>query len=274
VAFEPDAREAGALDCTQRSFRRFIFCPVIAVPERSPDQRAVLHLTQSPQCSSLLRPKPEALCEWTFADFFVVNEAREVAARTLADALAAEGIARIDWLKCDTQGLDLKLFQSLALAWRERLLAVEFEPGLIDSYEGEDKLAHVLLAMEREPFWLQELKTGGVPRARLKLVREAFGPDVAPWVRRLGPCAPGWANLRFLRDVALVPESLDRRAHLLAWVFAMLSGQPGQALTVANLGGARYPGRLFPEMCRASVRALRWAMLRRFPRWAWERMTR
>jgi FkbM family methyltransferase len=274
VGFEPDAREAAPLAAAQRQFARWIFCRGLAVPQTTADGQQALHLTRSPQCSSTLRPRTAALGEWAFAAFFDVKETRAVPATTLAAALAEQKLGRVDWLKCDTQGLDLKLYLSLPEEWRTRMLAVEFEPGLIDAYEGEDKLAEVLAVMAREPFWLAELEVGRTPRGRPALLAERLGAGAVPWVRRLGPGAPAWANARFLRDVAVQPELLDRRAYLLAWVFATITGQHGQALMVAAAGAQRFGGELFGAMTAASTRSLRWAMGRGIPAMIWRRLRR
>ncbi len=274
IGFEPDPREAPPAGPAQRMFARWIFCPGLAVPRPTADGSHPLHLTASPQCSSTLRPRPAVLGDWAFADFFAVTETRTFPATTIEAALAREGIGRVDWLKCDTQGLDAQLFLSLPAAWRARVLAVEFEPGLIDAYEGEDKLAEVLTAMSREPFWLSELRVGRTPRGRPDLLAGRLGPRGVAWMRRLAPAAPAWANARFLRDVTLAPDLLDRREFLLAWVFATITGQHGQALTIAETGARRFGDRLFPAMAGSSVRRLRWAMVRGLPRALWRRLTR
>jgi hypothetical protein len=267
VGFEPDARETAPLDAAQREFQKWVFCPTLVVPVVPPEGRALLHLTRSPQCSSTLRPRADALKAWAFAEFFEVIETRSLPAATLLDALRAQGIGRIDWLKCDTQGLDLKIFLSLPAATRARLLAVEFEPGFIDAYEGEDKVADVLAAMAREPFWLAAMDVGHTPRS---------GPAamVAHWVRRLAPGAPAWANLCYLRDPFAAAEPMDRRGHLLTWVFATLCGQPGHALAIAEAGARQFGGGLFEAMGTASARNLRWAMLRNAPAALWRRLRR
>jgi len=274
VGFEPDARDAAPLEGARRQFARWILCRALAVPETPADGIAALHLTDSPQCSSALAPNLEALGEWAFAGFFRVVETRKFSATTVAAALAAEGIDRIDWLKCDTQGLDLKLYRSLPPEWRRGLSAVEFEPGLIDAYAGEDRLADVLAAMAGEPFWLAELEVGRTARGRPALLRARLGVNAATRVRQFGPPAPAWANVRFLRDVAQAPESLDRRAWLLAWVIATITGQHGQALTTASLAAGRFAGGIFPELESASARSLRWSMVRRAPAAVWRRLMR
>ena len=259
VGFEPDAREGAPLDAARRIFSKWIFCPALAVPAPTPDGKAGIFLTRSPQCSSTLRPNPVGLRPWAFADRFDVVETKRCAAMTLEAALRAQGLERVDWLKCDTQGTDLRLFQSLPSAWRARLLAVEFEPGLIDAYEGEDRATDVMSAMAVEPFWLAEMDVGRTPRAAAQ--------TRSPWFRRLAPRAPAWVNLRYLRHADL---TLDRRGRLLSWAFATITGQHAQALALTAEGD----GEIFSAMAAESRAALRWSMWRGAPGWAWRRLTR
>lgn len=272
VGFEPDARESAPLAAAHRKFLHWIFCPGLAAPSLSAEKSLPFHLTAAPQCSSVLPPQP--LEDWLFADQFAVVETRRFPAVTLVDALAAQKLDRIDWLKCDTQGLDLKLYLSLPEAWRARMLMAEFEPGFIDAYAGEDHVADVLLAMRAEPFWLAEFHVMRTPRARRDLLAKDFSPRGLKWLRRLASPAPGWANLSFQRDVTRQPETLDRRAWLLAWVFAAISRQHGQAVTVARGGEGRFGGELFARMTAASLTHLREDMLRNFPGLVWKRLFR
>ncbi len=265
IGFEPDPRETAPLGAAPRRFARWIFCPGLAVPDTPAGGRQALHLTRSPQCSSTLRPNAAALADWAFADQFAVTATTEFPATTIAAALTAQGIARVDWLKCDTQGLDARLYRSLPAAWRERLLAAEFEPGLMDAYEGEDKLGDVLATMAAEPFWLAGLEVGRTPRGRPELLAARLGARGAAWARRLAPTAPAWVNVRFLREFGGEPAALGRRDYLLGWVFATIADQPGQALTVADAGARRFGGALFAELGAASARSLRWAMFRGLP---------
>jgi hypothetical protein len=274
VGFEPDARDAAALAGASDKFRRWILWPGLVLPELPPGGTATLHLTRSPQCSSTLRPRQDKLGDWAFAEFFEVVETRSFPATTLTAVLAAHQLDRIDWLKCDTQGLDLRIFLSLPAAVRRLVLAVEFEPGLIDAYEGEDKLAEVLAAMQAEPFWLAAMKVGRTPRGSPPLLERHLGKAAVRWVRRSGPAAPAWANVRYLRSMAEEPDQLDRRALLLAWVFATITREHGEAMLVAQTGEARFGGPLFAAMLAASVRRLRWAMVRNLPVALWRRLTR
>ena len=121
--------------------------PAAAVPDDTAE--ADFHLTRSPYCSSLLRPDAAALGDWDFARLFDVERTVRVPCVSLSKALRDVGVTRVDWFKTDSQGIDLRLFQSLGEEICSRVLAVEFEPGIIDAYEGEDKMAAVLTAMDR-----------------------------------------------------------------------------------------------------------------------------
>lgn len=222
----------------------------------------------------MLPPDQARLGEWFFANQFEVLRTEPVPATSLTLALQQAGLERVDWLKCDTQGMDLKLYRSLPDDWRNQLLVVEFEPGFIDSYQGEDHVADVLTALKREPFWLTGFSPGMTPRGRTVLMNAGLPASFGPWIRRLAPSAPAWAGLQFMRDVSCAPDIPNRRGWLLGWVFAMVAGQPGYAMTVAEEGRRRFGDLLFLEMMKASRRKLHWAMLRQLPGWCWRRLTR
>ncbi|MBX3751772.1 MAG: FkbM family methyltransferase [Opitutaceae bacterium] len=272
VGFEPDERDAGKLRGANRAFGRWIHCEGLVAPAVDGTGRRMFHFTRSPHCSSLLKPRHDLLRDWLFADFFAVQSTAPVPAVVLSDALQARGLDRIDWLKCDTQGQDLSIFLSLPEAWRRRVLAVEFEPGLIDAYEGEDKFWHTLRAMEEQPFWISDLQVCGTQRGEAELLRRLLGPRAERWVRRLAPTAPGWVNVRYLRRLPGAGEPSDRRDLLLAWVFADLLGQHAHALTVAHDGRERFGGELFDRMLARSRRRLFWAMLPGVPGMVWRRL--
>lgn len=274
VGFEPDTREAPALSTAQQQFKRWIFCPCIATPEPPAGGQHPLHLARAPQCSSSLPPHHERLAEWVFADQFEVLRTASLPAQKLGDALQNVGIGKVDWLKLDTQGTDLRLFQSLSDSAREALIAVEFEPGIMEAYQGEDHGAEVMSAMRETPFWMADLQVGRTPRGRasdLAAVGSLWSRD---WLRRLAPRAPGWVGLTYLRDIAVPPPPTDRRGWLLTWAFATALGQHGYALTVATQGREKFADDRFAGLHTASTRAVKRAMWRFFPRWVGERFIR
>jgi FkbM family methyltransferase len=270
VGFEPDSREIGALATAPRAFRRWILCNKVVVAEKGLDQ-VLMHMTKYPFCSSTLKPNEPALSGWAFADLFTTTETRRFPATTLAATLAEHGLSGADWLKCDTQGTDLRIFQSLSDPIRERVLAVEFEPGLIDAYHGEEKLHHVLAAMEREPFWLAALDVQGSPRGSSAMLEARLGARLARRYPRFGPRASICANAVYLHTVGNSTE-LDIRSALLLWVFASELRQPAFACEVAQAGARVWGDMLFEDLASESARQMRKAVWRAVAARLWEKL--
>jgi FkbM family methyltransferase len=265
VAFEPDARESAPLTGAQQQFKRWIYVPAIVTQNLPTGGKTILYLTRSPQCSSTLQPQSVALKQWAFASFFDVLGQQEFPVTTLQIALQAHGLTSPDWLKCDTQGTDLRLFMSLPVEVRRRVLAVEFEPGLIDAYEGEDALSQILETMRNERYLLTDFSIQKTPLA-------CDGQHNSGWYRRLAPGVPGWGNLRYLHWFGSGAPAPDRRTLLLLWVLATLHDQPAYAYNLAGEGVGSYGGGLFLEMQRASLRQLRFSMVARLPLWILHRL--
>ena len=273
LGFEPDRRETAALAPAQRNFRRWIFSDRLVVADDSATA-ATLYLTRSPYCSSTLPPDQKSLAEWSFADLFEVVGSRSSPVVALAAVLREHQLGQVDWLKCDTQGTDLRIFQSLSPAQRARVLVAEFEPGIIDAYQGEDKLPALLTAMESEPFWLVRLETNGVPRGSPRMLERRLGNRWARLYRILGPLGPGWVNAVYLRRFAR-DDALERREYILGWVFASLLGQPAYALEVAEIGKEKFGDPFFDELAGAAVDEMRgcvWAAWRRWPGLLWHKL--
>lgn len=252
VGFEPDRREAAPLAGAQKLFKRWVFVPAIAAAETPSNGALSFHLTRSPQCSSALKPDTRGLSEWAFARLFDVCEETELPAVSLHESLRATGIDYVDALKCDTQGMDLRLFLSGPEEWRRRMLSVEMEPGIIDAYCGEDHLSDVLESMRAEPFWLAQCDVQSTPRGRPELLRSQLGELVGERYAFFGPGAPGWANVKYLRDLRKDVGALDRRAFLLGWCLA--NDHPAVALGIASDGWERFGDPVFGRMIEQSRR--------------------
>ena len=243
LAFEPDERAAAELARDTRAGRVHV-SRAVATARAGGD--AELYVTAFAPSSSTLRPRTDALAAWHFADWFRVVKTVRVPAVSLVDALADAGVDKIDWLKLDTQGTDLRLLTSLGDARVRRLLVAELEPGIIDAYEGEDKLWQVLREMDRLGFWTSQMRVAPVRRVP---TRRAVAVEPSSVAR-----SPGWAELGFFNSVA--SNALDRRDHLLGWLFASVERQHGFAVDVAAAGAERFGDAIFDELVRESARAL------------------
>lgn len=251
VAFEADERELASVTNESAGFRRLTTYNRIAA-ERASEAEA-FHLTASPFCSSRLPPRQDRLRRYAFAPLFRVERTVELPAVDLPGALSALGLERIDWLKLDSQGTDLRLFRSLGdLA--DEVLVVELEPGIVDAYEGEDRLADVLDEFSRRAFWASGLKVRGSTRIDSELARKELGERAAGYLDVCHKQAPGWAEIEYFNDLA--DERFGKRELLLGCAFAFVGGHDAFALELATRGFERF-GPPFDELRQTARRRVR-----------------
>ena len=231
VGFDPDEREMR--ETTGDGFHRRIIVnkAVTGVPDA-----ASVHffLTKSPFCSSTLRPNTTVLDDYLYADLFTIERETDVPASTLEATLDELSLPRMDWLKLDSQGIDLQILQSLSRARFDQLLAVDVEPGLIPFYQGENTFCQIHPFLLDAGFWLSDLRVLGSARmqpATLSALNNHTHTKPLLEFQRQLKHTPGWVEGRYLRT----PNSLQtREAFILLWIFALLDQQMGFALDLAR----------------------------------------
>lgn len=235
VGFDPDLREIR--EDQGSGFRRSVIMNAAATAD-SERRETVLRLTRFPYCSSTLKPDAEGLAGYLFSDLFEVERETSVPCTTLDAALDRLELPGIDWLKTDTQGTDLRLFEGLSPARRARVLALDVEPGLIRAYEGEDSFVETHRRLSAEGWWLSRMDVRGTVRMhRSSLPRLAAKLPGAgdAFIHRTVRSSPAWVEARYLRTCRwLVEQELGRREWVLLWVFSVLDGQLGFAFDVAG----------------------------------------
>jgi FkbM family methyltransferase len=253
VAFEADERELASVTSEAAGFRQLTTYNSLAAERPSAAER--FHLTASPFCSSRLRPRPDTLRRYAFAPLFRVERTVDVPAVDLPSALAELGLDRVDWLKLDSQGTDLRLFRSLGKELTRRVIVVELEPGIIDAYAGEDKLADVLAEMDGQGFWASELMVRGSTRVDSELARRALGLRMSRYLDVCHKTAPGWAEVEYFNDFE-DHDVFGKRELLLGCAFALLRRHYAFALELATKGRERF-GEPFAELERTALRRIR-----------------
>jgi hypothetical protein len=242
IAFDADDREFRISEDTNKTYKRLISFNRIVVADARTESD--FYLTDSPFCSSLLKPAGEKLAPWSFSELFKVTKVAKLPVVTLTSALAQLDLNYIDWFKTDTQGTDLRLFNSLTSELRDNILCAEFEPGILDAYEGEDKLYDVMQVMHNKGFWLSRMDVKGTQRLRsdyAKKIGSFYGKRV---IRK----SPGWAELYYLKEPPLKSE----RDFLLLYIFSLLDKQYGFALELMDAALLNYKDELFSD-CRKFV---------------------
>ncbi|HEY3142874.1 MAG TPA: FkbM family methyltransferase [Acidimicrobiales bacterium] len=240
VAFDPDLREMH--DQSDGAGRRVVINKaVVADPDTDVAQ---FLLTENPTCSSTLHPDPAVIGPYLHAHRFDVVDKAEVAATTLDEAMTSVGIERIDWVKLDTQGTDVRLLRSMSDRLWNGLVAVDAEPGFDSYYEGEDTFSDLHQLMRARGFWLADLSlTTGVRvrrktfdqhlGARSKLQRYAYETTLKRSPMAAGP--------RYLRTIeSLVDAAASRTDYLRLWVCSVVSGNLPFALDVLHACAAAH----------------------------------
>jgi len=75
-----------------------------------------------------------------------------------------------------------------------------FEPGIIDAYEGEDKLWQLMEFMDGREFWMSDLKIKGSQWLRREVMESSTGVEKRVMARLL-KTSPGWGEVHFRRWV-------------------------------------------------------------------------
>jgi hypothetical protein len=212
------------------------------------------YLTQDAPCSSMLPPNTKSLSAWEFADRFFVVGKQTVPTTNLKSVLTQLNLSRVDWFKTDSQGIDLRLFLSLDDALVQKVLVAEFEPGIIDAYQGDDKLWTLMSCMHDRGFWMSDMSVLGSNRIRRDLVK-CFTQFERNYMIHLLKTSPGWAEVTYLNSFS--GNELGKREYLLGWVCASIKRQYGFALELAVGAKARFADSLFESLQQHSLAAIR-----------------
>ena len=211
------------------------------------------YLTRSPYCSSLLVPDAAGCVDWEVGSLFGVEKVEAIEVETLGQLIVNAGLERIDWLKVDSQGTDLRIYTSLGEQIRTLIQAVDLEPGIANFYIGEDKLWDAMKAMHEEGFWLSQMQLGTARRIPTEQWNSLAWLDrriAAINLRR----SPGWAELSYLR----IPHAdMDQRGLLINCAFAWAQRQYGACLRSAQVGLQVTDDAIFEMILEAAARKIR-----------------
>ena len=251
IAFDADKRDFNVSDTDDDIWqRKYTFNRLVA--KKSVDE-IDFFLTHSPHCSSSLPPNQESLKFWAFKPLFDVEKILKIPAIDLNSAMKEVGVDYIDWYKTDSQGTDLRIFDSLPKNTIKNILVAEFEPGIIDAYHDEDKLHQLMSYMENEPFWISNMIVKGSQRINQKdfrslnfLQRNGIGSFLKT--------APGWCEITYLNKMEM--NQMTLREYLLAWIFASINAEHGFALSIVEKASEEYSDSLLASMKKESQRKL------------------
>ena len=234
VGFDGDTRELKHPQ--EAEFRHACFAHEVITSDAGASE-VTFHLTRSPYCSSTLKPNPAITDNFLSAESFIIEKTQTNRASTLDAVLDRLNLPHIDWMKIDTQGTDLRIYNSLRKERRDRLLAIDIEPGLRGAYHNEDLFCDVHAGLMKEGFWLSNLKVCGLVRMRKSTLDWLHTRDATASPESLSKSirqTPGWTECRYLRSLeSLLATGATRREYVLLWVAALIDRQFGFCLDLA-----------------------------------------
>jgi hypothetical protein len=113
------------------------------------------------------------------------------------------------------------LFLSIPEDIRKNVLAADFEPGIMDAYLNENKLADLLKLLDKENYWISSFDVKGTQRLDAKYTH----------YRNILHESPCWAGITSLKEFEKV---ISVRARLLLIVFSLIEHQWGHALQICE----------------------------------------
>jgi len=251
IAFDADSRDFEICESENKGWRKLYSMNRLVTSESA--EEVDFYLTKSPHCSSSLAPDQKALEPWAFSPLFEVDNIVKLPSVDLQSALLKVDVDYIDGYKTDSQGTDLRIFNSLPKEIINKILLAEFEPGIIDAYQGEDKLHNLLAHMEKEPFWISNMEIKGSQRINnldLKSLNYFQQRSIESFLKM----APGWCEISYLNKME--QSEMTLREYFLAWVFASLNAEHGFALFVANKGYELFGDKLLLKLQNKSIKEL------------------
>ncbi len=255
IAFDADKREFGFIEKKQSYFKKLFVYNCIVSDKDSSDQ--IFYLTQSPYCSSILKPNYKNLSNYSFADIFKIVNTAKLKTVSISTALRELNISQVDWFKTDSQGLDLRLFKNLDDEIREKIIIAEFEPGLIDAYEYEDKLYSLLEYMQYKNYWISDFIVKGNPRISASLFDSIFFNKKLNKLLALSlKSAPGWGEITIINSFD-DKNNFSKREYLLGCLFAIIEKQYGFAYELSVKGLEKFNDSIFNEIKRKSLKRIR-----------------
>jgi hypothetical protein len=251
VAFDADTRDFVVSELDNGAWHKKYSFNRLVAPEKSAGMD--FYLTKSPHCSSTLQPDCIALKPWAFHPLFDVKEVVKLPAIDLQSALSEIDINYIDWYKTDSQGTDLRIFDSLPVSIVREMIIAEFEPGIIDAYKGEDKLHQLMAHMDQLPFWVSHMQIKGSQRIHKS---DLFSLNYLQkiYIQSFLKTAPGWCEISYINTIDDINASC--RQYLLAWIFATLKGEHGFGLHIARNGFLKFQDPIFTYLKNQSHKKL------------------
>lgn len=247
IAFDADKRDIEYLVEENKRYKKLFLYNCIVSDKENGEKN--FFLTKSPHCSSSLKPDIKALSNYVYSFYglFTVKKKVKLKAISLKKILRDLKIKKVDWFKTDSQGIDLRLFNNLESSTRKSVLVADFEPGIIDAYQGEDKLADLLLYMDKLPFWVSNINMGNSYRINSDILSKKLSKKKIEVIIQSSNLVPCYAEITYMNSFC-DKRKFNKRDYLLMWVLAILNKQYGFSLEIIIKGNEKFKDKIFNKL--------------------------
>ena len=245
IAFDADKRDIEYIVEENKKYKKLYLYNCIVTDKEN--GKRDFFLTKSPYCSSSLKPDSKSLRNYAFFDLFTIENKVNLKAMNLKTVLGNLKIRRVDWLKTDSQGTDLRLFNSLDNPLKKSVLVADFEPGIIDAYISEDKLADLLLNMDKLPFWVSSMKIASSHRLNSDILSKKINKFEINALTQCSKLVPHCAEITYMNSFN-DKGRFSKRDYLLMWIFSIINKQYNFAIEVAIKGSEKFEDSIFTKL--------------------------
>lgn len=245
IAFDADDRKFDISEEDNQGFKKLYKFNCIVSDQES--EKLDFYLTKSPYCSSTLIPDADSVKDYIFSPFFELDKTIQLNNISISSALKKLSIHHIDWLKTDSQGIDLRIFKNLEEDIQESTLAIDFEPGLAKTYNNEDSASDILSYMSDKNFWLSEYEVQKVIRGHYDTYENLFSSFIQKKLAKVTlKKAPLWVEISYLNN--LDKKDIAIRDYLLGLLFTVINKEYVVALELSRKGQQLFNDPIFREI--------------------------
>jgi hypothetical protein len=251
IGFDGDVRETDFYESDNSGYKKlYIFNKIVSENSQDTD----FFLTSSPFCSSRLEPNKEELQNWAFGELFEIDKKISMKSTTIDEILNVLDLNYIDWFKTDSQGTDLRIYDSIDLAISNNIIIAEFEPGIINAYKKEDKLYKIIEYMDTKEYWMSEMVVKGSQRISQINFKKYFSNYIGKLhnFRFLQKEAASWAEVTYINTFQS-DTLLTKRNLLLGCAISIANEQYGFSIDLATKAKEYYHDSIFDEILEYSL---------------------
>jgi len=262
IAFDADLRDFST-EITNTKYKKLILINRV-VSDCDGDKK--FFLTNNPHCSSVLKPELNTLSDWLYKDYFVVNKVIDIESSTLNNVLDELKIDYIDWFKTDSQGTDLRIYKKIPKNIRHKLFVAEFEPGIINAYQDEDKLYSVLKLMN-DDFFIDNIKFRGSHRIKPEIAKKNFSKFESKFIRLVNNESKLHANVSYLNNFKS-KNHYTKRDVLLFLAILIIKRQYLFCIEICDFYKKKFEDKIFNDIrfyCRRKVKFGVWRLIYHVP---------